>query len=69
MEQYLNMAVKEVITRFPEVGKILEEYEIGCVPCGVGSCLLKDVVEIHNLPEKEEQGMMARIAGEIYPGL
>lgn len=69
MEQYLNMAVKEVITKFPEVGKILEEYEIGCVPCGVGSCLLKDVVEIHNLPDEEEQGLMARIAREIYPGL
>ncbi len=68
MDQYLNTAVKEVITKFPKVGKILEEYEIGCVPCSVGSCLLRDVVEIHNLPEEEEQGMMARIAGEIYPG-
>jgi hemerythrin-like domain-containing protein len=68
MEQYLNTAVKEVITKFPKVGKILEEYEIGCVPCSVGSCLLKDVVEIHHLPEEEEQGLMARIAGEIYPG-
>jgi hemerythrin-like domain-containing protein len=68
MEQYLNRAVKEVITKFLKVGKILEEYEIGCVPCSVGSCLLKDVVEIHNLPEEEEQGLMARIAREIYPG-
>ncbi len=68
MEQYLNTAVKEVITKFPKVGKILEEYEIGCVPCSVGSCLLKDVVEIHHLPEEEEQGLMARIAREIYPG-
>ena len=68
MEQYLNTAIKEVITKFPNVGKILEEYEIGCVPCSVGSCLLKDVVEIHDLPEEEEQVLMAKIAGEIYPG-
>ncbi len=68
MEQYLKTPIKEVITKFPKAGKILEEYEIGCVPCSVGSCLLKDVVEIHHLPEEEEQGLMARIAEEIYPG-
>jgi len=68
MEQYLNTPIKEVITKFPKVGKILEEYEIGCVPCSVGSCLLKDVVEIHHLPEVEEKDLMERIAGEIYPG-
>ena len=67
MDQYLKTAIKEVITKFPKVGKILEEYEIGCVPCSVGSCLLKDVVEIHSLPEEEEQELMARIAKEIYP--
>ncbi len=67
MESYLNTSIKEVITKFPNVGKILEEYQIGCVPCNVGSCLLKDVVEIHNLSEGEELELMARIAGEIYP--
>ena len=68
MDQYLNTTVKEVITKFPNVGRILEDYAIGCVPCSVGSCLLKDVVEIHNLPEEQEQELMARIAKEIYPG-
>ncbi|MBM4346548.1 MAG: hypothetical protein FJ107_00270 [Deltaproteobacteria bacterium] len=68
MEQYLNTPVKEVITKFPNIGKILEEYEIGCVPCTVGSCLLKDVVELHNLPDEEEKEMMGRISQEIYPG-
>jgi hemerythrin-like domain-containing protein len=68
MEQYLNAPVKEVITKFPKIGKILEEYEIGCVPCSVGSCLLKDVVDIHNLPDEEVNELMARISQEIYPG-
>jgi hemerythrin-like domain-containing protein len=67
MESYLNASIKEVITKFPKVGEILGEYQIGCVPCNVGSCLLKDVVEIHNLSEEEELELMARIAGEIYP--
>lgn len=67
MESYLNTSIKEVITKFPNVGKILEEYQIGCVPCAVGSCLLKDIVEIHNLSEEEELELMARISREIYP--
>ena len=67
MEKYLNTPIKEIITNFPEIGKILEEYNIGCVPCNVGSCLLKDVVDIHNLPEGQEQELMARITKVIYP--
>jgi hemerythrin-like domain-containing protein len=67
MEEYLNKGIKEVINEFPEVGEILDEYSIGCGPCSVGTCLLKDIVEIHNLPADEEQMMMARIAKTIYP--
>jgi len=54
MEAYLNRSIKEVMTAFPAVEKILDEYGIGCGPCAVGSCLLKDIVEIHNLPEEDE---------------
>lgn len=67
METYLNTTIKEVITKFPKVGEILEEYKIGCVPCSLGSCLLKDIIEIHNLSEEDEQVVMARIVKEIYP--
>ena len=66
MEEYLNKGIKEVINEFPEVEKILDEYGIGCAPCSVGTCLLKDIVEIHSLPADEEQQMMARIAKTIY---
>jgi len=67
MEEYLNKGIKEIIGQFPEIGNILNEYSIGCAPCSVGSCLLKDIVEIHNLPYEEEQELMARIAKVIYP--
>lgn len=68
MEQYLNTPIKELIASFPEVGKILEDYNIGCVPCNVGSCLFKDIMEIHNLPEGDERQLLSRIAEVIYPG-
>ncbi len=68
MEVYLTKQIKEVITEFPEVEKILDEYGIGCGPCNVGTCLLQDIVEIHDLPLDQEQQMMAKIARAIYPG-
>ena len=68
MEAYLNKSIKEVIREFPPVEKILDEYGIGCGPCAVGLCLLKDIVSIHNLPADQEQEMMGRISGIIHPG-
>lgn len=67
MEEYLNKSIKEIINQFPEVADILDGYNIGCAPCSIGSCLLKDIVEIHNLPSEEEQELMVRVAKVIYP--
>ncbi len=67
MEEYLNKGIKEIINQFPEVGNILNGYNIGCAPCSIGSCLLKDIIEIHNLSPDEEQELMAGIARVIYP--
>lgn len=67
MEEYLNQGIKDIITKFPKVADILNEYNIGCVPCNVGSCLLKDIVEIHNLSEQDERTLLRRIAKVIYP--
>jgi hemerythrin-like domain-containing protein len=67
MEKYLNRGIKEIIDEFPEVENILSKYGIGCGPCNVGLCLLKDIVQIHNLPQDQEQQLMARIAQQIYP--
>jgi len=66
-EKISELPIKEVITAFPGVGKILEEYQIGCVSCAVGTCLLKDIIEIHQLPEEEGREMLARMAKAIYP--
>ncbi len=67
MEEYLDKSIKEIINQFPEVENILNEYNIGCAPCSIGSCLLKDIIEIHNISPDEEQALMARIAKAIYP--
>jgi hemerythrin-like domain-containing protein len=68
MERLFNTGIKQIIDENPPVGTILEAYGIGCVPCAVGTCMLKDIVEIHNLSAEGEQEMMARIAEVVYPG-
>ncbi|MEK6558932.1 MAG: hemerythrin domain-containing protein [Planctomycetota bacterium] len=68
MHKVINQEIKQIISAYPEVGRILEEYNIGCVPCSVGSCLLKDVVGIHNLDPEKEATLMYRIEKAIYPG-
>ena len=65
MEKYLNSTIKSVITEFPKVGTILNDYEIGCVTCSVGTCLLKDIIEIHNVPKHLEAEMMKKIEAVI----
>lgn len=67
MEKHLSSGVKAVISEHPEVGRILDEFKIGCTTCFVGTCLLKDVVGIHNLNPVDESELMYRIEKAIYP--
>lgn len=61
MKDYMNLGVKSVISQYPKVGDILQSYDIGCITCSVGTCLLKDVIEIHNIPKDKEAEMMDKI--------
>ena len=53
--------INQTIERHPRIGEILNKYDIGCVTCGVGICLVKDVVAIHALGDEIE----VRIEQEI----
>ncbi len=53
--------IKDVIATHPRIGEILEAYDIGCVTCGVGICLLGDVVAIHALGAEIEGKIEAEI--------
>lgn len=56
-----DMAIQDVMQMYPEIGEILGRFDIGCVTCKVGICLLKDVVSIHGLSRDDE----AKIEQEI----
>ena len=46
--------IKDVIEEYPEIGRILDKYAIGCIKCSIGTCLLQDVVSVHMLGEAVE---------------
>ncbi len=56
-----DRAIQDVMQSYPEIGDILNRFDIGCVTCKVGICLLKDVVSIHGLSKDDE----AKIEQEI----
>ncbi len=56
-----EQAINTTIEKHPVIGEILQKYDIGCVTCGVGICLVKDVVSIHALGDDIE----AKIEQEI----
>ncbi len=68
MEQYLSRGIKEVVTEHPKVGEVLSARGIACVTCGVGTCRLKDVVEVHGLSLEQERDLLTEIAAIIFPG-
>jgi hypothetical protein len=49
-----EQAINKVLEQHPRIGEILQKYDIGCVTCGVGICLVKDVVSIHALGDEAE---------------
>lgn len=56
-----NQAIQDVMQNYPEIGEILKRYDIGCVTCKVGICLLKDVVSIHGLSKDDEANIELEI--------
>lgn len=53
--------IKAVLAVHPTIGDMLARHDIGCVKCGVGTCLLKDVVMVHVLGDKVEAELEAEI--------
>jgi hypothetical protein len=66
MIRFMEMGVKPLIEVVPEVGKILEQYGIGCAQCTIGTCQVGEVVKFHGLPPESEAEMWSQIAKAIH---
>jgi hypothetical protein len=56
-----DKAIQDVLQTYPDIGEILSRYDIGCITCKVGICLLKDVVAIHGLSPEDEANIEREI--------
>ena len=56
-----DQPINKTIEKHPYIGELLAQHDIGCVTCGVGICLMNDVVSIHALGDEVE----AQIEQEI----
>ena len=56
-----EQAIQDVLSSHPYIGEILQQFDIGCIGCGVGICQLQDVVSIHALGNDAEKQIEARI--------
>lgn len=65
---HLDRSVQDVIAEFPDVQAVLSRCGIGCATCAVGTCLLREVVEVHGLSVEQEREVLQEIAAGIFPG-
>ena len=68
MGEYLDRNIKDLLLRFPAIEGSLSEYGISCATCAVGTCRLRDIIDIHNLSPDEESTLLRRIAAVLFPG-
>ena len=67
MKRQLDRNIKDVIAEFPAAGLVLAEQGIGCATCAVGTCRLRDVIDVHGLSAEQELKVMLGVAQAIYP--
>ena len=67
MKKQIIRNIKDLITEYPAVKTVLDEFQIGCVACNVGTCKLGDIVEIHQLSQDQELRLIQNLGRIIYP--
>lgn len=67
MEKHLDRNIKDIISECPAAGAALQARGIACASCGVGTCRLRDIVDMHNLAPEQEAALMKEIALALDP--
>lgn len=64
---FMTRSIKELLGDYPQLGDILNEYEIGCVTCTVGTCMMQDIIKFHYLTPDQMQGLMSKMGSILAP--
>jgi len=68
MEQQLERNIKELMEQHPALGAALGAAGIGCTSCALGTCRVKDILEIHGLDEEATGTLLNKLGAIIYGG-
>jgi hemerythrin-like domain-containing protein len=68
MTELLSRNIKDVIASHPDVGPLLAGHGIACATCAVGTCLTRDIIEVHGLSPEKEHEVLEALAAIVYPG-
>lgn len=66
MHAQLDTFIKELMNRHPALGTALQEAGIGCTSCSLGTCRIKDILEIHDLDTAQTRRLLTRMGEIIY---
>jgi hemerythrin-like domain-containing protein/ferredoxin len=64
----LDRNIRELIAEYPGIDPILRQFGIACTECALGTCRLRDVVEVHGLAPAAESVLLGGIAALVCPG-
>jgi hemerythrin-like domain-containing protein/ferredoxin len=64
----LDRNVKQLIDQCVGVADLLRDFGIACTDCALGSCRLRDVVDIHGLSVEQERTLLDGVAALVCPG-
>lgn len=69
MKAHLESNIKDLLAGHPALGATLASAGIGCTTCSLGTCRIKDILEIHNLDTESTRVLLTRMGEVLYPGL
>jgi len=65
---YLDQSIQSLLTQHPALGHLLAQAGIGCTSCSLGSCRVRDILEIHNLDSGQSRRLLEGMGAAIYGG-
>lgn len=68
VREQLERNIKELMDQHPALGGVLKAAGIGCTTCSLGTCRVKDILEIHDLDTAQIGDLLQRMGEVIHGG-
>ncbi len=66
MREHLDIHIKPLMDQHPGLGAVLETAGIGCTTCSLGTCRVRDILEIHDLGPEATRDLLTAMGRVIH---